>query len=367
MRIRRLARGAALAVACLVPPAYAAQVSESEPNNAAGRADPISEGDFALANLTPIADLDYWTRESGAGHLLFARVDTTGAVPSMNSVLRAIAGDGSTVLAINDNVRTLTSSALGGIPLPGGTFFIQLNENSSSSIVPYRLFQTVVDPVAEAQAEAEPNDSPATANPIRRPLTNGNLVSSAGVDVFSFEAEAGREALAILDNDPEKNGAVCEAHVQILAPDGVTVLAENPNSTSGTANAAEVAGRVALAETGRHYVRVRHNLLAPGEFTYRFVLLLDGAVYRDLSTPSPTPSPTAGATTSPTASPTGSPSPTPSPSATASPTASPTPAPGSILEALLGAIPESPAFDLNLDGVVDAADLVAETPATPGG
>lgn len=264
--------------AALAPSVPAAQVGETEPNNTAAQADPIAEGDFALANLNPIADLDYWTRSAGSGHIVFARVDTTGAVPSMNSVLRIIAGDGSTVLAVNDNVRTSVSSALGGISLPGGTFYIETNEASSSSIVPYRLYQTVVDPASQAQSEAEPNDIPATANPLTLPLMVGTLGTAAGVDVFFFDGTAGQDALVLLDNDPEKNTLICEAHVQILDTDGSTVLAQNPTNTSGTGGAAEVAGRVSLTNSGRHYVRVQHNALSPSEFTYRFVVLLDGVV-----------------------------------------------------------------------------------------
>lgn len=310
-------------------PASPTIVEETESNETTGSADLLQQSEIGSGSIAlPVGDsIDFWRRSNvSAGDLVFARIENEGAVPSQNSRLW-LYGSGGTDFFRQEDVRAFPFSALGGVAIPtSGNLFLRVRESTSLSMVGYRLYQAIVNPSTDAATEAEPNDTPASANLVSHPMMTGSIVNASHVDVFHFEAAAGTGAMVVLDNDPEKNGAICEAHVQILDRDGTTVLAENPDdiaTTASSANAAETCGPVALGDAGRYFVRVRQNRLAPSDSTYRFVLFLDGAPVQAVA-PSPSPSPTATASPTPTPPPTATPTTTVSPSRTASPTASPT-------------------------------------------
>lgn len=105
--------------------------------------------------------------------------------------------------------------------------------------------------------EREPNDTAATANALggSSVRARGYIVPSGDADVFSFDGTAGdRVYVATMTLfSTESSDTVLE----LLAPDGTTVIeVDNDEGTYG-ANSSSIAG-TPLAQTGTHFVRVRH-------------------------------------------------------------------------------------------------------------
>ena len=110
-------------------------------------------------------------------------------------------------------------------------------------------------------AEAEPNDTPATATPVgATPVrVRGNLFRSpfsAGVDVdlYSFTAAAGNRVYAATMT--AASGGNGDSVLDILAQDGTTVLETDDQDGSASGNASTIAGLV-VPTSGTYYVRVR--------------------------------------------------------------------------------------------------------------
>jgi FG-GAP-like repeat/FG-GAP repeat len=135
--------------------------------------------------------------------------------------------------------------------------------------------------------EVEPNDTPATANPIVvAGVPNGGFrsgaISPAGdVDVYSVDARAGDLIYALADGDPEHDASVTDLVVELIAPDGVTVLLTThapPTSDSGDLPFVGLTSRVQT--TGTHYVRVRHfdTVTGTGTYTLRTLIVKERAL-----------------------------------------------------------------------------------------
>ena len=304
---------------------------ETEPNNTPATATPLSgvaSGQSASGSISPIGDLDYYSFTAPAGSRVWALVDTSGSTASQDSLLSLFGPDGTTLIemddddapgtncdATNDNIL---SSTISGRPLvTGGTYYLRVEcAGGGAVITPYRLLVVVS---SAASAEVELNNTIATANPI---TTAGSLVgvrdaaiSPLGdVDVYSVVVPVGSTTLFIsADQDPDRNLSGTDVVVELIAPDGTTVLRTLDFTDSGGFPApGGESFCFDLATAGTYYVRI--SGAAAKSVTGSYSLMV--AVFGVPVTPTPTatvtqttiPGTTPTATSTPTV--TGSPTPT---------------------------------------------------------
>ena len=105
--------------------------------------------------------------------------------------------------------------------------------------------------------ELEPNDSPASATPVDAlagGVVLGHVAPAGDVDFFSFAAQAG-DRLYAATMTADADLAQTDSLLQVLAPDGSTVVAsDNDHGTYGT-SASSIAGAL-LPSTGTYTLRV---------------------------------------------------------------------------------------------------------------
>ncbi len=193
------------------PPAFAGPAwgSESEPNDTAATADPISPLGGAIQGNLSLTDVDYYSFTAGAGDKVYAAVLTNASTAGNNSQMQIIASDGTTVLE-NDNDDgsiAATSSSIAGTVLPtAGTYYVRVvSQIGGDVITPYRVVVRVG--TGGATAETESNGTPGTANPLpTNGWVSGVVTSTTDFDVFVFTANAGDTVYVSLDQDPERDG-----------------------------------------------------------------------------------------------------------------------------------------------------------------
>ncbi len=245
---------------------------ESEGNDAPGAANPLSCGkQGSIAD----ADTDYFVVGApGAGWRNFAMIDAIASAGG-DSQLRVT--DATDVWEFDDDDgdvafgRFGSVSVLGGAVLPAGTTYLKLDGFGGTSIVePYRLYSVLQPPISDATAEAEPNDSTAAANSGVNNYFYGAVSSGTDADVYSFSAGAGDLIFLGLDCDADRDGFAVDGEIELLAPDGTSVLVsvdgsgtlQTPSPSPGvglSATTPAFAGEGLVyraASTGTYYARV---------------------------------------------------------------------------------------------------------------
>lgn len=192
--------------------------SEVEPNGDAASASPITLNNGAAliqGNLFPNGDVDYYSFQGNAGDRVYAALMTAASAgSSTDSQLTLLDTDGTTVIEFDDDNGTsanLSSSIAGAVLPANGTYYIKVNDFTAGTTTEryYRLFLRVQ--TGAPTAEAEPNDTPATANPLP---SNGwisgarNPAAGTEQDWFSVNLNAGDTVFLSLDLDPERDGTV---------------------------------------------------------------------------------------------------------------------------------------------------------------
>lgn len=253
-----------------------AMATETEPNDTAGTANSIATGDYMVADLTPVGDVDYFVNGGNAvSDLVYAAVNTAGSSTGTDSQLNTYANDGTTLIEFDDDGGPgLASCVAGGVvPQAGGVYFAVNEYGNNGEITPYELHQ-VVAPATAVAAESEPNDTSATATPVASTFVSGdNPVGAADVDYFSFPGEAGDIVQVIVDDDPDGDGSNFDSELDILDVDGSTVLAAGDD---GSSNPNNCAGSVVLAAAGTYFVRIGDG--GSGTDTdYQFTVVINGA------------------------------------------------------------------------------------------
>jgi len=252
-----------------------AMVTETEPNDTAGTANTVADGDFMVADISPAGDVDYFSNGGNAiQDLVFAATVTAGGTSGSDSQLNVYANDGTTLIEFDDDSGPgLASCVAGGVAPQAGDVFFAVNEyNNDGEITPYEMHQ-VVAPATAAISEVEPNDDAGTATPITTVFVNGSLSAvAADTDFFSFPANAGDIMEVIVDEDPDVNGASPDTELDLLDTDGSTVLAAGDDNSGNDNNCA---GSAVAPSTGTYYVRIGDGALGD-DLTYRFTVVVNG-------------------------------------------------------------------------------------------
>ena len=263
----------------LILGSLAAQNAESEPNDSAGTANTIAAGECGAGEINPIGDIDYWARSgAAAGDLVFAYVDTGRSSTSADSLLGVFASDGVTLIEADDADGPGSGSVVAGaiVPTAGQVFFEIREDGDNNTITPYELFQVIADP-ADTAAEVEPNDSPATATPVTATVMTGDVAATSQFDFYSFFANAGDSIVVIMDDDPDDDTDLTDTEIKILAPDGITILANGDDTSTRDGNGA---GRVIATTDGTHFLSVDNlfdNAPTDSDTDYRFTVLVNCA------------------------------------------------------------------------------------------
>ena len=97
-------------------------VNESEPNDDAASADPVTLGDQAIGEVNPTGDSDYWVFTATTGTILDIDVDASQVGSPLDPTLELFDSDGVTSLAFNDDFDGLDSRIKFTIDVTGDYF-----------------------------------------------------------------------------------------------------------------------------------------------------------------------------------------------------------------------------------------------------
>ncbi|HXV92435.1 MAG TPA: pre-peptidase C-terminal domain-containing protein, partial [Pseudonocardia sp.] len=187
-------------------------VREVEPNGTSATATPLGGGNVvAYGNVFPNGDVDFWSFTAGAGDRVYAATMTSfSANASTDSQLRVFQPDGTTLIEFDDDdgsIGGLSSSIAGAIIPAAGTYFLEVRHFSATNqLRPYELHFRLQS--GAPTPETEPNDTPATANPLPASgWVSGarNPAAATEQDWYSFTANAGDTIWLSLDLDPEND------------------------------------------------------------------------------------------------------------------------------------------------------------------
>ena len=304
---------------------------ESEPNDSTGQADPLTfaDGCAAASGSITSGNADFFSFAAPAGSRVWALVDTSPSTTGNDdSILTLILPDGNTVLETDDDdgagtncdggLDNQVSSAIAGRVLPStGTYYLRVEAFAGTPITSYKLIVVVS---SSAQSEVETNDTVATANPIVTAgspigVRNASIGTVPDVDVYSVAATAGSTLFISADEDPERNGVGTDVLVDLIQPNGTTVIFTADNSLSSPGAEGFCYN---VSSSGTYYVRVRGVTLKGTTGTYSVMVAACGLPTTPTATPTRTLTPTVTATTV-----VGGPTATPTPTATATTTSGP--------------------------------------------
>lgn len=231
--------------------------SETEPNGTAATANALPGNDIvAVGNVFPNGDLDFFSFSGNAGDRVYAATMTSfSANGSFDSYLTLFASDGTTVIEDDNDNGTFgsTSSSIAGATLPAnGTYYLQVRHNSATSqLRPYRLHLKVQS--GAPVAETEPNDDTLTANPLPSSgWVSGSASSTADVDFYSLNLNAGDSVYLGLDLDPERDTSEWNAQLGLGVFNNFVLVVNDAGATGPDSEAFFMT----VKDAGTYYVLV---------------------------------------------------------------------------------------------------------------
>ncbi|MCB1578477.1 MAG: pre-peptidase C-terminal domain-containing protein, partial [Xanthomonadales bacterium] len=217
---------------------------EVEPNGNAATATPIAGSRARIkGTVYPAADVDFYSFTAAAGDRIYAATQTLfDASASGDTTLQVIGTDGTTVLEADNNDGTFnaSSASIAGTLIPtSGTYYLRVAHNVATGTVrPYSLF--FQNQSAAPTAEAEPNETPATATPLPASgHVSGTIsaVSPGESDFYSLALNAGDTVFLSLDMNPERDASVWNGRLGFALfgnPPANQILVANDANAGGT-------------------------------------------------------------------------------------------------------------------------------------
>ena len=231
--------------------------NETEPNGTPATANALPGNDIAvLGNVFPNGDQDYFSFSGNAGDRVYAATMTSfSASASVDSYLTLFASDGTTVIEDDNDNGSFgsTSSSIAGATLPAsGTYYLQVRHNSATNqLRPYRLHLRVQS--GSPVAETEPNETPATANPLPPSgWVSGSTSAATDLDYYSLSLNAGDSVFLSLDLDPERDTTEWNAQLGLGVFNNFILVVND----AGTAGPDSEAFFITVKDAGTYYVLV---------------------------------------------------------------------------------------------------------------
>ncbi len=258
-------------------------VREAEPNGTPATATALGGRNVrALGSVYPNADEDYYSFTALAGDKVYAATMTSfSANGSSDSVLDLYASDGTTVIESDDNDGSYgaNASTIAGATLPSaGTYYLRVKHFSATNqLRPYELWVRLQSGAETPVPETEPNDAPATANP----LPGNGWVSGARnpalateQDWYSFTANAGDTVFMSLDLDPERDNVQWNGRlgIALFGDAGNQILVVDDTSTGSATNPLSEALVMTVKTSGTYYAFVDSATAATGGPTATYAL-----------------------------------------------------------------------------------------------
>lgn len=288
----------------------ALELTEVEPNDTAAQANAYTSPWFGA--LTPAGDVDTVaiTVPSAPALISAAVRDLDGhacAAGGLEGRLAILAPDGATEIAARDAGATDTCpSTHAGVTAPG-TYYVRLaaSTNALTPTFAYGLDVTVkpvicgdgqLDPPEQCDdgntlpgdgcdaacqrepTEIEPNNTVATANAYQSPWY-GDISPAGDADVIAFPVPAGASWVSLVIGDNGDGSCASNtiiSEVELIAPDGVTVLGSDHGSTQSYCAFLLVANTAQSTpiHAGTYYARVRGGPALPSA-TFSYTLAID--------------------------------------------------------------------------------------------
>lgn len=231
MPLRSLLLALVSLVPCMGQAGFLRQ-QEVEDNNTAVTATVLSGTEGVVqGNIFPNADTDFYAFTAQAGDRVYAATQTSfSASQSTDSVLELLAGDGTTVIEMDDEDGTLgasSSSIAGTVLTVAGTYYLKVRHFSATAqLRPYDLHYVIRS--GSPDAEVEPNDSALTAQPL--PASGwvaGATSSTTDNDFYSLNLNAGDSVYLSLDLDPERDTVTWNGQLAFGLFGGVQLVAND--------------------------------------------------------------------------------------------------------------------------------------------
>ena len=230
---------------------------ETEPNDLLAQATPLTGNDVVLlGNVYPVGDVDLFSFTAGAGDRVYVATMTSFAA-SLDSTIDVLGTNGTTVLENDVDNGSLGTSAgnIAGTTLPAaGTYYIRVRSGTTgatANIRPYHLHVRVQSGAPDA--EVEPNDTAATAQPLPASgWITGATSALTDQDFYSLELNAGDTVFASLDLDPERDSVEWNGTLGIGPFAGQTLSVND----AGSAGADSEAIFMTVKDAGTYHIRV---------------------------------------------------------------------------------------------------------------
>lgn len=218
----------------------AAIAAESESNDSSATANavvPSSNGAARVQGRITSGDQDFFSLVAQPGDRLYATVVTSASLDASDSVLTVFAGDGTTVVEIDDDNGSFgaQSSVVAGTQLAaGGTYYVSVRSNGATQVRPYVLYLHVRHdaPVAEV----EPNDAVPQVVP-NGASVQGIVSSASDDDLYSVTLAEGETFVMMVDADPERDGSETTLATTMGPFAGQLLVVDDPGGTGPDAEA----------------------------------------------------------------------------------------------------------------------------------
>ena len=267
--------------------------NEVEPNNTCLTATAlnltVNEAIVGTGTITA-ADIDFWSFTAPAGSRVWAYVDTGGGQSSplndRDSFLSLFGASCGALIEEDDDDGTgnggdsvtesgFASVIAGRTLAAAGTYSLAVEGFGPTSVInPYRLFVVVT---TGGSAEAEPNNTAATANPgllagVPSVVKTGSITPAGDADFFTVVASAGDVFFISGDGNPERDATNTDLILDITHPDGRTLMQPPVDSGLGgsATNPEGEAFSFAVPVSGTYAVSVRGFGTSTG--TYALVI-----------------------------------------------------------------------------------------------
>ena len=251
--------------------------TETEPNDSSATANPIVPGDPMAGQLASASDQDWFgfsTAGSATLTVTFTTAWSSNGYPSYVYYTVQVRSPIGIILASVDTSKDVTFQT--GLP-SAGTYYLVVREGPSGALETRPYTATVATTAGTAAVESEPNDIPASADPlIPSQKTAGQLMSETDQDWFSFSVSTAATMTVTVTTAWSSNGYPSYVYytVQVRNP-AATILASVDTSK-------DVSFQTTLPSAGTYYIVV---LQGPSG-------ALETRQYWVVATATPAPSPT---------------------------------------------------------------------------